>query len=375
MSAVGDTGATRTLLTEEAARPYQSLELDPREGRVVVYGGGDEGEVSAKVQLGELEALVVPGIKENLVSISDLTSRGSTIVLSDSGGVVSNSVNDKEIKLKKDKGTWRLQLDDLATYDHENGGQIGAFYTAMPKSKADRYINLHERLGHQSWRVIASMLDEDHPVCIRAGITSKEVKEIGSKYQCVACLLSKRRSQSIAFNLSNPEGFQSPIDSKNAKAGQMISLDPVGPISPMSLGGFTLMWCVYDVGSSYQWVYFSKSKEAAVVIQILELVLADLVFYKKELKIVRSDAEEVFSSREVQIFLREKGIRSQFFVPYEHYQNRVERAIQHLVRGISVLMHSQRFLPASCWEYAAKHMVKILRYVHIAGRSPRLLAV
>ena len=92
----------------------------------------------------------------------------------------------------------------------------------------------------------------------------------------------------------------------------MISLDPVGPTSPMSLGGFTVMWCVYDVGSSYQWVYFSKSKEAAVVIQILELVLADLVFYGKELKIVRSDAGEVFSSREVQIFFREKGIKSQY---------------------------------------------------------------
>ena len=97
MSAVGDTGATRTLLTEEAARPYQSLELDPREGRVVVYGGGDE-----------LEALVVPGIKENLVSISDLTSRGSTIVLSDSGGVVSNSVRD-QVEERKRHMVRRLQ--------------------------------------------------------------------------------------------------------------------------------------------------------------------------------------------------------------------------------------------------------------------------
>ena len=88
MSAVGDRGAKRTPLTEEAARPSQSLELNPREGRVVVYGGGDEGEVSAKVHLGELEALVVPEIKENLIFISDLTSRGSTIVLSDSGDVV-----------------------------------------------------------------------------------------------------------------------------------------------------------------------------------------------------------------------------------------------------------------------------------------------
>ena len=42
MFAVGDTGATRTLLTE-AARPYRLVELDPQEERVVVYAGGEKG--------------------------------------------------------------------------------------------------------------------------------------------------------------------------------------------------------------------------------------------------------------------------------------------------------------------------------------------
>ena len=32
---------------------------------MVVYAGGEAGEITGKVQLGELEALVVPGIKEN----------------------------------------------------------------------------------------------------------------------------------------------------------------------------------------------------------------------------------------------------------------------------------------------------------------------
>ena len=58
MSAVGDTGATRTLLTEEAARPYQLVEFDRRDGRVVVYGGGSEGKVSSKVRLGEFSVTV-----------------------------------------------------------------------------------------------------------------------------------------------------------------------------------------------------------------------------------------------------------------------------------------------------------------------------
>ena len=113
------------------------------------------------------------------------------------------------------------------------------------------------------------MLDENNPLCIRAGITAREVKEIGEKYTCVACVLSKRKSQSVAFNLKNPDGFQGEISSKTATPGQIISLDPVGPISPKSIGGYSLMWSVYDVGSSYQWVYFSKTKEADVVIQFL----------------------------------------------------------------------------------------------------------
>ena len=132
MFAVGDTGATRTLLTEEAARPFQLVEFDPREGRVVVYAGGSEGKVSSKVRLGELDALVVPGLTENLVSLSDLTAKGSTVKLSNLGGVISNPVNEKKIHMIKDYGTWRLKLDDLATYDHEQGDQVNAFYSALP---------------------------------------------------------------------------------------------------------------------------------------------------------------------------------------------------------------------------------------------------
>ena len=78
---------------------------------------------------------------------------------------------------KKKEGIWRLKLDDMASYDHEDKGYVGANYAAKPRSKADRYIDLHERLGHQSWKVIAEMLDKDNPLCIRAGITAREVKE------------------------------------------------------------------------------------------------------------------------------------------------------------------------------------------------------
>ena len=131
--------------------------------------------MSSKVRLGELDALVVPGLKENLLSLSDLTAKGSTVKLSDTEGVISNPVNEKKIHMFKDFGTWRLKPSDLATYDHEKGDQVNAFYSVLPKTKAKRFISLHERLGHQPAKVLAEMLDEDNHVCIRAGLTAREV--------------------------------------------------------------------------------------------------------------------------------------------------------------------------------------------------------
>ena len=63
--------------------------------------------------------------------------------------------------------------------------------------------------------------------------------------------LSKRRAKSVAANLNDPDGFYGGINSKNAKPGQIISIDPVSPISPKSIYGFSFMWLVYDIGSSY----------------------------------------------------------------------------------------------------------------------------
>ena len=78
---------------------------------------------------------------------------------------------------------------------------------------------------------------------------------------------------------------------------------------------------------------------------------------------MRSDAEEIFNSSDVLSFLEEQGIKPQTSVPYEHYQNRVERAIQSDVRAISTLMHSQKWLSAAYWEYAANHYVRVSSYI------------
>ena len=49
------------------------------------------------MQLGELEALVVPDIQDNLVSLADFADRWSTIMLKADGSAIANSRDDKQL--------------------------------------------------------------------------------------------------------------------------------------------------------------------------------------------------------------------------------------------------------------------------------------
>ena len=64
----------------------------------------------------------------------------------------------------------------------------------------------------------------------------------------------------------------------------------------------------------------------------------------------------MFNSSDVQLILDKRGIKHQISVPYEHCQNRIERLIQHNVRGI-------KWLPTNYWEYVAKHFVRGSHFV------------
>ena len=62
---MGDSGASRTLLREDTVSVLQSGVSDLREEEKVdiVYGGGERGTATQKTNLGEVEALLYPGLK------------------------------------------------------------------------------------------------------------------------------------------------------------------------------------------------------------------------------------------------------------------------------------------------------------------------
>jgi hypothetical protein len=79
----------------------------------------------------------------------------------------------------------------------------------------------------------------------------------------------------------------------------------------------------------------------------------------KGLKSLRTDSETLLSSEEVTKFLYQKGIDYSNSLPYAHHQNLVDRHVQTISKMQSAMMHSQRFLKASFWDYGLFHAVQI----------------
>ena len=96
-------------------------------------------------------------------------------MLNSAGGVISNSLR---IVLKKDIGTWRLSLSDVANYDHKPDPYT-VYSASVTETKLARYITLHERSCHQPAEVLIRVLEGDCPSWIR---------EVASSYTCPVCV-------------------------------------------------------------------------------------------------------------------------------------------------------------------------------------------
>ena len=104
-------------------------------------------------------------------------------MLNSDGGIFSNFLNDKRIVLKKDVGTWRFYLSDIANYDHAQDS-ASIYSASVSKTKLARYIALHERSRHQPAEILIRALEGDCPSWIRADITPQEIRDVAGSYTC-----------------------------------------------------------------------------------------------------------------------------------------------------------------------------------------------
>ena len=72
-----------------------------------------------------------------------------------------------------------------------------------------------------------------------------------------------------------------------------------------------------------------------------------------------TDSEAVATSQELTDWLLDNDVHQRRSVPYEHWQNFVERDVQSFNYGVATLMNGQRYLTAKYWPLAAFHWVNV----------------
>jgi KUP system potassium uptake protein len=241
-------------------------------------------------------------------------------------------------------------------------------------SVMQRFIEGHERSGHMSPRMMQKAVrggDHTRPAWTNLGLTHGQIGRASRLYQCPHCLLAKRKKDPVPVNTPDPYDFIDeavPLNSRNAKDGEIISMDPVGPVSPATSSGHKLFFMFKCVAGRYGHIVTSESHDATHTIAAIEHVVAWYRSYGYDPKILRADSGKEYMSEDVLKWLAEHGMRVQNSVPYCHYQNAVERDIQTVVRGASALLHAQTWLRADCWDLALWHFMDCRNRAPTAGQ-------
>ena len=231
-----------------------------------------------------------------------------------------------------------------------------------------RFIEGHERMGHQNYKVMQRAILSGDPAWKNFGLTYGQVGRCGRAYKCADCILAKKRRDTVPSNVPDPSDFfgDAALSSQNAGPGDIISLDPNGPVTPRAQNGMSLWFLFKDVATSMNHVVFANEQSTDTVQAAVTHVFDWYKSHGYSPKILRTDYAKVPLSRDFQAWILDKyGTRVQSSAPYCHWQNAVERDVQTIINGTSVLLHSQKWLRGDCWDLAMMH------YVDLRNRTPR----
>ena len=326
-----DSGASNHMSpNKQQLSNYKEFEI-PRQitladgGETPAYGEGDLHFTSENF-VGKLEAvLYVPKIAENLFSIPKALARGNEVkFLKDSQTVLFLKQN--QIKLRgylSERGLFTLNLKP----------------DEMPKEVANTSLETwHKRFGHSSIEAVKQLISKNAVT----GLTVKPDK----KTNCQDCIMSK------ICKCSHP--LRREVQASETAA--VLNFDTCGPFPVMSLGHAKYFVLATEDYSDYKYidVIASKSQARESVKEIINKAELDS---KRTVKSIVSDNGSEYSNRDLQEWLRQRGVVHSTSSSYTPQQNgRAERANRTVIEGIRTLLECSK-LPQELWAEAANFMV------------------
>lgn len=270
---------------------------------------------------------------EDLVSPNPIVDLGYSVILNKDGGWVEKD-GVQVTSIKRDELKWSIDLKALQCL------------SASISDKKSLVMSLHQRMGHPSCKTMVAAIKAG--TWINVGVSFQDVEDVMKETPCTICDLAKSNRSPISPSTTDP---------RTIEIGAVISGDVVGKISPLARDGSQYFYLFVDRRTSYYHCYTSANKDGFIN------ALKDVVdFYKSRdhpIQAFRTDSEDLMKSSELDLFLKERGIESQYSFPYSHHQNLVERHVQTVKKLLSAVMHGQKLLDPSFWDYALFHLVSM----------------
>lgn len=299
-----------------------------------VHGQSLQSNVCGSVKINGIvlnRVYYVPGVKLNIISVSDLEDCGYQTMFADGMCRISkDDYNASAFKLA-DK-LYHLIADEALVYS----------------TRLDTDELWHRRLGHPSDHVLRNTSD----ATVGLPAATARVSD------CDVCAQSKAKTTPF------PRVSFTEVD----HVFDLIHMDLAGPINVNSVDAMRYFLVLVDHKSKYTVVHCLERK-CEVTEYVKNFISHIKTQFDKTIKCFRTDNGTEFVNSQLETHLQELGIEHQTSVPYSPAQNgSAERRIgvlKMIARGLLI----QAQLPISFWSYAVRHAVYLLnRRVSYEGK-------
>ena len=260
------------------------------------------------------DALHVPKLHANLLSVSKLVAQGLRVQFNNQGCILVARSGEMIVTAPKVGNLYQLEFKTV------NGSSTAC--VAQAAVVQDSMELWHKRLGHLNVKSVKAL---------EGMVGGMQVKKATCDLACEACIEGKQARKP----------FPSDGATRAAKVLEIVHSDVCGPMKTTSMGGARYFLTFIDDFSRKVWVLVLKCKS-----EVFERFKAWKALVENEsdhkVKVLRSDNGGEYTSKAFEAFMREHGIAHQTSAPYTPQQNGVaERANRTLVEMARAMLHAQ----------------------------------
>jgi hypothetical protein len=288
-------------------------------------------QLDSNMHLQLSEVLYVPVMKRNLVSIFSLEDKGYKVTFSE-GNVLAwhkdSHINSARVIGVREIKLYRLIIRPVQALLHDT----------------IRLSELwHMRLAHIHYRALPAL---------GKMVTSFPEILIQHKGVCRGCALG-----------NNVKGSFLSSENRSKEILDLIHSDVCGPMTFASLNGYLYYVLFINDHSRKTWIYFLKTKDGILArFQELKDQVENLT--GRKIKVLRSDNGGEYTSKDLNNFCIEVGIKREYIVPYKPQQNGVaERKNKTIIEETKAMIHDQS-LPMNLWVEAC------MTTIYVKNTSP-----